>query len=310
LSLRLDDELANELEILAPRPITEAGPGDVGFCGATAKDPGRLLAATHASLVIVDTAIEFDLAAMALGGVEAVIRTENARLAFMRAVERFFAPPRPAGRHPAAFIDPSAHIADDAYIGPGATIGADVEVGAGTVIHGGVHVYRGVRIGRNVTIHSGAVIGADGFGYERDENGGFVKFPHLGGVAIEDNVEIGANTCIDRGTLGDTLVCEGAKIDNLVHVAHNVVVGRHAAIIADAMVGGSTRIGDYAWIAPSACLRDRITIGERAVVGLAALVTKNVPDGATVLGAPAREAAEQKCLLATWERQARGTPKP
>ena len=245
-SLRPCGASAGEVAIRAPLPITEAGPGDVSFCGATAKDPNRLLATTHASLIIVDGAVELDLAAMASGGVEAVIRTENARLDFIRVIDRFFAPPQPAGRHPSAVIDPSAHIAADAYIGPAATVGADVEVGAGTVIHAGVHVYRGARIGRNVIIHSGSVIGADGFGYERDGNGEFVKFPHVGGVVVEDDVEIGANTCIDRGTLGDTRVCQGAKIDNLVHVAHNVQIGRHAAVIAHAMVAGSTRIGDYA----------------------------------------------------------------
>lgn len=105
---------------------------------------------------------------------------------------------------------------------------------------------------------------------------------------IEDDVDIGANTCIDRGALGDTRIGRGARIDNLVHIAHNVQVGAHAAVIADAMIGGSAKIGAYAWIAPSACIRDRVSVGERAVVGLASLVTKDVPADVTVLGAPAR----------------------
>ncbi len=144
------------------------------------------------------------------------------------------------------------------------------------------------------------MIGADGFGYERNEVGELEKFPHVGGVLIEDNVEIGANSCIDRGSLGDTRICQGARIDNLVHIAHNVYVGRHAVVIANAMVGGGTHIGDFAWVAPSACLRDRIKIGDKSLVGLASLVTKDVPNGETVLGCPARSLAKHKRLLTHW----------
>jgi UDP-3-O-[3-hydroxymyristoyl] glucosamine N-acyltransferase len=125
-------------------------------------------------------------------------------------------------------------------------------------------------------------------------------------VLIEDGVEIGSNTSIDRGTLGDTILRQGARIDNQVHIAHNVIVGRHAAVIANAMIGGSTTIGDGAWIAPSACVRDGLKIGSNALVGLAALVVKDVPDGATVMGAPARPADEQKRLLAAAAKLAGG----
>ena len=224
------------------------------------------------------------------------IIVRNPRLSFLRLVQAFFAKPRPGGIHPSAIIDPRAKIHPDVYIGPFAYVG-ECEIDAGTVVYGHVHLYSKTRIGRNVTIHAGTVIGADGFGYERNEAGKLEKFPHLGGVVIEDNVEIGANVCIDRGTLGDTLICEGAKIDNLVHVAHNVVVGRHAAVIAQVMVGGSTRISDYVWIAPSACLRDGISIGRGAKVGMGALVTKDVENETTVMGSPARPAEEFKRIL-------------
>jgi UDP-3-O-[3-hydroxymyristoyl] glucosamine N-acyltransferase len=212
-------------------------------------------------------------------------------------VDAFFSPPPPRGIHATATIDPRAELGDDVYIGPGAYIGECV-IGAGSVIHGRAYLYSGTRLGRRVIVHAGAVLGADGFGYQRDENLEFAKFPHLGGVVVEDDVEIGANTCIDRGTLADTLIREGAKIDNLVHIAHNVVIGRHAAVIAHAMIGGSTRIGDYAWVAPCACVRDGLTIGDRATIGLGAVVVKDVAPGETVMGAPARDAAEYKALLA------------
>jgi UDP-3-O-[3-hydroxymyristoyl] glucosamine N-acyltransferase len=118
------------------------------------------------------------------------------------------------------------------------------------------------------------------------------SFPHVGGVEIEDDVEIGANTCIDRGSLGNTIVRRGAKIDNLVHIAHNVVVGRNAFVIANAMIGGSTILGDGSWTSPSATLRDGIRIGDGATVGLGAVVTKSIPDGAVWMGTPARPISE------------------
>ncbi len=197
-------------------------------------------------------------------------------------------------------IAPSSVIAPDVFIGPLCSIGEDVEIGEKTLIHAGVHVYEHVSIGRNVIVNSGTVIGADGFGYERNEEGKLEKFPHVGRVAIEDDVEIGSNSCIDRGTLGDTVICQGARIDNLVHVAHNVIVGKHASVIANVMIGGGTEIGEYAWIAPSVCLRDRIKIGDKSTVGLASVVTKDIPDDVTIMGSPAREVAKQKKLLTHW----------
>jgi UDP-3-O-[3-hydroxymyristoyl] glucosamine N-acyltransferase len=298
-STQLLESEAGNLVIRRPAPIVESEPGDVAFCSATARDPESLLNQAKCSLLIVDRSIKVDLERLSANGVKAIIYSDNARLDFIRLMEHFFARPRPQGIHPSAIISPKAKIGKNVYIGPLCSIG-EAEIGDNCVIYAGVHIYDGVRIGRNVTIHSGTVIGADGFGYERDETGKLVKFPHVGGVIIEDDVEIGANTCIDRGTLGDTRICTGARIDNLVHIAHNVYIGKHAVVIANTMVGGGTRIEDYAWIAPSACLRDRITIGTRAVVGLGALVTKDVPEGITVLGAPARELSEYKRLLAQW----------
>lgn len=290
---------AGSLVIRRPASIAESGPEDVAFCSTIAKDAESLLNQAKCYLLIVDKNIQVDLKRLSANGVKAIIYSNNARLDFIRLMEHFFAHPRPQGIHPSAVISPKAKIGKDVYIGPLCSIG-EAEVGDNCVIYAGVHIYDGVRIGCNVTIHSGTVIGADGFGYQRDETGRLEKFPHVGGVIIEDDVEIGANTCIDRGTLGDTRICTGARIDNLVHIAHNVYIGKHAVVIANAMVGGGTRIEDYAWIAPSACLRDRISIGTQAVVGLGALATKDVPKGVTVLGAPARELSEYKRLLAHW----------
>jgi UDP-3-O-[3-hydroxymyristoyl] glucosamine N-acyltransferase len=213
---------------------------------------------------------------------------DNPRLSFMRAVRTFFALPAPRpGIHPSATVAPGAIISSKASIGPGVVVGPNCSIGDGSVLHPNVVLYDNVKIGQRVTIHAGSVVGADGFGYERNERGELEKFPHIGGVTIMDDVEIGSNTSIDRGALEDTIICERARIDNQVHIAHNVRVGRDAAVIAQAMIGGSVQIGDRAWIAPSATIMNKADIGPDATVGLGAVVVKAVGAGETVMGSPA-----------------------
>jgi UDP-3-O-[3-hydroxymyristoyl] glucosamine N-acyltransferase len=155
-----------------------------------------------------------------------------------------------------------------------------------------------VRIGKKVVIHAGTVIGVDGFGYARNENDELEFFPHLGGVLIDDCVEIHSNVNIDRGTLGDTILGQGTKVDKFCHIGHNVVIGKHCVIAARSMLGGSAQIGDYSWIAPCACIRDGgIKIGSHAFVGMASVVTKDVPGGTTVMGVPAWHESEYKKML-------------
>lgn len=179
-------------------------------------------------------------------------------------------------------------IASSAKVHPRAFISSHVTIGDDTVIHANVTIYRKVVIGKGCIIHSGTVIGAEGFGYEKDDDGTWFRIAHLGGVVIGDDVEIGANTCVDRGTLGDTLIERGAKVDNLVHVAHNVRIKQNAMVIANAMLGGSSVIGEGAWIAPSATIREGRRIGDHAVVGLGSVVVRDVEPGVTVMGVPAK----------------------
>lgn len=218
---------------------------------------------------------------------KALIEVNNPRLAFIRIIEQFFTKKIVPKIHPTASIDSSAKIDETASIGPFTYVG-NSKIGKNSIIFGNVYIYDNVQIGDNVIVHSGSVIGADGFGYERDDDGSVYKFPHIGGVVIEDNVEIGSNTCIDKGALGNTLIKKGAKIDNLVHIAHNVIIGEETFVIANSMIGGSTIVGDNTWIAPSVSLMNGISIGSSTIIGMASLVTKNVPDFETWTGSPAR----------------------
>jgi UDP-3-O-[3-hydroxymyristoyl] glucosamine N-acyltransferase len=284
-------------EFCAPAAIGEAGPGAITFLRSAESSAGIVLRQTNASVVLCQPgAIPPDYS-----GSAALVAVADPRKAFIRVLARFFTPSRPSGIDSRAVISSGAHIDASAYIGPNAVIGR-CEIGAGSVIHANVVLYDGVKIGRNVTIHAGTVIGADGFGYERGPDGAMEKFVHLGDVVIEDEVEIGSNTSIDRGSLGDTIIRRGAKIDNQVHIAHNTDVGRDAVIIANSMIGGSVKIGERAWIAPGVAILNGLTIGTDSVCGLGSVVVKSTGEGTTVMGNPAREIAEAKALLAAQKR--------
>jgi len=178
-------------------------------------------------------------------------------------------------------VDPSASLAPGAVIGSGCTIGPRVQIGPNTVL-ANTCVEADVVIGANCTI------GLSGFGYERDHTGRHVRFPHVGLVRIGTGVEIGSNTCIDRGTLGATIIGPNVKIDNLVHVAHNVTIGENCLVIAHAMLGGSVTLGADTWCAPSVAVLNKLTIGANATLGLGAAVLRDVAPGETVFGNPGR----------------------
>lgn len=216
-----------------------------------------------------------------------VISSPDPKGLFIKILNALFVKPATPGIHSSCIIHPDAKIGDRASIGAYCVIGK-VEIGNDAQIHSHVVIHDHSKIGDRVLIKSHSTIGSDGFGYSKTKQGHFVKFPHLGGVVIGDDVEIGSNTCIDRGTLGNTIIKDHAKIDNLVHVAHNVEIGSNTLVIANVLIGGSTKIGNNCWIAPSATLRDGLYICDEVIVGMAAVVTKNITEAGIYLGNPAR----------------------
>lgn len=241
-----------------------------------------------------------------------LIRVKNARVAFARALGLFFPEPAlPPGIHPNATVAPSAQVDASAYVGPNCVIRERVRIAAGVVLHAGVVVAEGCQLGQgtvlfpNVTlyprtevgqrvrIHAGSVIGSDGFGYVLD-GGVQLKVPQVGNVILGDDVEIGANATIDRGTLGPTVIGKGTKIDNLVQIGHNVQIGEHCIVISQVGVAGSCKLGDYVILAGQAGLAGHINLGNKVTVGAQAGVMHNIPDGQMWLGSPAQPDKQTK----------------
>ncbi len=282
--------------------LREAQPGHVSFLDHPRYAP--LLATTQASLALVTHGIKPP------DGMS-VIRVENPSVAFGKIIALVTPalPPHKPGIHPSAIVDPSASVHASASIQPFAVIEAKARVGANTLIGQGCHL--GVEasvgddcffyphvvirerclIGNRVILHPGAVIGSDGFGYDFVD-GRFQKVPQVGIVRIDDDVEIGANTTVDRGRFGSTWIKRGVKIDNLVQIAHNVIIDENTAIAAQAGISGSTVIGKHVRIAGQAGTVGHITIGDGAILGAQSGVNHDVPNGQFVFGYPAQEHKE------------------
>ena len=241
-----------------------------------------------------------------------LIQVKNARVAFAKVLPLFFPEPQfAAGVHPSAVvaasaqIDPSAHVGPHCVVGEGARIGARVVLQAGN--HIGVHctldddtqlfpnvtLYPRTQLGKRVHIHAGSVIGSDGFGYVFDA-GTHLKVPQIGIVIIHDDVEIGANTAIDRGALGATVIGRGTKIDNLVHIAHNVVIGEHCIVCGQTGFSGSTKLGNYVTLAGQAGVAGHLNIGNQVTVAAQSGVMHDIPDGGKWLGSPAQPHRQMK----------------
>lgn len=212
----------------------------------------------------------------------------NPKVSLANIGNHFFVSPIMPSIHSTVIIDSEAVIGKNVYIGPYSVIGK-ATIGDNCVIDSNVRIYDDTIIGNHCSIKSGAVLGGAGFGFEKDEDGNRFRFPQIGGLIIGDHVEIGANTCIDKGALSDTIIGSYTKINNLCHIAHNNKIGENVIITGCVNVSGSNIIDDNVWIAPNSSVRGWVHIGKNAFIGMGSVVTKNVPDGETWVGNPAHK---------------------
>lgn len=284
-----------DIEITGASGINEAKPGEITFLSGNKKTFD--LSGIKASAIIVKEEIK-GLAPASM------LLIDDPYLAFAKALELFYKKPfKPSGISNKAIIGdnvsfgndvsiyPLAHLSNNAQIGsrvsifPGVYIGEGVTIGDDSVIYPNVSIIESTRIGSKVIVHSGTVIGSDGFGYV-PVNGTYYKMPQVGGVIIEDEVEIGANVTIDRATTADTIIGFGTKIDNSVHIAHNVKIGRHCIIVAQVGISGSVEIGNGVIIGGQAGVIEHMKIGKGAVISAGSGITENIPDGQVTSGYP------------------------
>jgi UDP-3-O-[3-hydroxymyristoyl] glucosamine N-acyltransferase len=299
--------------IRSARPVAEAGPGDITFIENDRF--AKLLRGSTASAAIVGP--HFSLGRSATDEQSlAVIEVDDPMAAFL-AVRTHLIGEKKArwtGIHPQAWVAPTAQIGADVAVYPFAYVGDGAVIGDGTTLHPGAVVSEGCKLGRdcivhpnaalypNVTlgdrveIHSGSVLGGDGFGYRQVE-GRHVKVPHSGRLEVENDVEVGSNSTIDRATFETTRIGEGTKIDNLVMVGHNNQIGRHNLLCGQVGISGSCKTGDYVVMAGQAGIKDKTQIGHRVIVGAQAGVHRNIADDQNVLGSPAIPVREQRRLF-------------
>ncbi len=289
--------------------IRDAGDGDITLADSASLEPA--LAASKASAVVVPHGFR-------PAGLPSVT-VDNVHESFAKIVSAL----RPLSRHRAtgvsiaAHVSPTAELGPDVVVHPGAVIGDGVRVGADTVIHSGVQLMAGSSIGKEtvifpnvvlyentiigdrVLLHAGAVIGAYGFGYDI-QDGLHLRCAQLGYVVIEDDVEIGASTTIDRGTYGPTTIGSGTKIDNLVQIGHNCRIGRHNLLCSQVAIAGSCSTGDYVVMGGQSGLRDHIDVGNQVSIGAQSGVMRNIPDGESQVGSPAGPGREYMNKVVAW----------
>jgi len=238
---------------------------------------------TASSIVLINEDVELEQAVT-----PTLIRVKNAYESVAKLLQLYESmKPKKTGIDPLAFVASTAQIGKDVYIGPFAFVGENVKIGDGTCIYPHVVIYDGCQIGQRVTIHAGTVIGADGFGFAPNTEG-YEKIPQIGIVVIEDDVEIGANTCIDRSTMGQTIIHRGVKLDNLIQVAHNCEIGENTVMSAQSGMAGSTKIGAWCMVGGQAGFSGHIKIADKTFVGAQSGVISNTKgNGEQLIGAPA-----------------------
>ncbi|WP_417380527.1 UDP-3-O-(3-hydroxymyristoyl)glucosamine N-acyltransferase [Gimesia sp.] len=302
------------LEIHGAESVLKAGPHDITFVGDELNL--KRLKSSNAGAVLLEKRLEELFEKSFEEAPFTSIAVVDAQAAFIKIIQKL----RPLRMLPEIGISPQALISDDVELGenchiypqvtirpgvrignncriyPGVYIGEDCHIGDDVTIHANAVLYPDVKLGNRIIIHAAAVLGCDGFGY-RFEQGRFIKIPHLGSVQIEDDVEIGAGTTIDRGMIGPTVIGEGSKIDNQVMIAHNCEIGKHNAFASQVGFAGSITTGDYVRCAGQVGVADHVYIGDRATLGARAGVHRDIPAGEVHIGTPAAPEKEQRKIV-------------
>lgn len=295
-----------EVKVAQIAKIEEATEGTMTFLANPAYTP--YIYTTNASIVLVRKDFHPDKEIQST-----LIRVDDPYGALARLLEMYKnAMPEKTGVSELAFISPSARYGENPYIGefawigehvvlgknvriyPHTTIGDNVKIGDNTILYSGVRIYENSQIGSSCTFHSNAVIGADGFGFAPQTGNNYKKVAQIGNVVIEDNVEIGAGTTVDRATLGSTVIKKGVKLDNLIQIGHNVVIGENTVMAAQCGVAGSSKIGKNCMIGGQAGISGHLTIGNDVKMAAQAGVPSNVKDGQIIMGSPAMEASRYR----------------
>ena len=267
-------------------PIDVASQDQLSFCSQSGERAIRMIQESRAGIILCKAEL---FSKVHPNRSQLFIFVDNPRLLFIRLLKIFTKDNfKRKEVSPYATVSKKAKIGKDCSIGEFAIIGENCRIGDNVIIEPHVSLVQNCLVGNNCIIQSGAVIGADGFAFERHKNGDLERFPHIGNVVIGDDVEICANSSIARGSLADTIIGSGSKIDALVHVAHNVVVGKNCELTAGTIVGGSTTIGDCSWMGLNCTLKNKIKVGSNVIVASGASVISDVQDFDVVAGVPAR----------------------
>jgi UDP-3-O-[3-hydroxymyristoyl] glucosamine N-acyltransferase len=279
------------------KPIQQAKEEDLSYCSFDGEEAVSLISKSSASIILCEKGLEgfIDQYGQRLEDLhmkhecQQLVFVDNPRSVFIKIVNKIYPKNVKTGISPTAIISATACIGSDCYIGNNAIVGEECKIGNNTVISDRAVIVQKCIIGNNCIIEPGVIIGADGFAYERDKKTlELERFPHIGGVTIGNNVEVCANSSIARGSLSDTVIGDGTKLDALVHVAHNVIIGRNCELTAGTVIGGSTTIGDTCWTGLNSTLKNKIKIGNKVIVGAGALVIHDVQDEDIVAGVPAK----------------------
>ena len=278
-----------EKKITSISSLWEASDSDLAFCSSSNESAIKQIEESNAGIILCKKNLK-DCVHPKRGYL--LVFLDNPRFTFVEFANRVQA--EKSGDKKETKIAPSAVIANDVvigtncYIGNFVSIGKNCVIGDNSVIHDRVTIAHNCKIGKNCMIQSGVTLGEDGFAYERNQNNDLKKFPHIKGIIIGDNVEIYGNSSIARGSLIDTIISDGTKIDAMVHIAHNVKIGRNCLLTGGTIIGGSVIMGDSCWTGLNCTIKNKVTIGNNVIVGAGACVIRNVPDGDVVGGVPAK----------------------